>query len=189
MNEMQATRPTESGAPWLPLGALGEWARAATALRLRNRGWYPYLFLVCFIAPVVAWFRFATGQPQELFISTIGGICGFFYFLYRQHLDETKLFKELFVSFNGRHDELKDDLNAVLYDPSEGVLSSDQREKVFNYFNLCAEEYFFYKAGYIDHDVWKSWCRGMNLFFSHPRIQGLWAEERKESYYGFQPPQ
>jgi hypothetical protein len=143
MNEMQATRPTDSSVPWRHLGALGEWAHAASALRLRNRGWYPYLFLICFIVPVVAWFRFAAGQPRELLISTIGGICGFFYFLYPQHLDETKLFKELFVSFNGRYDELKDDLNAVLFDLSEGVLSSDQRETDFNYFNLCAEEYFF----------------------------------------------
>ncbi|HEY4950126.1 MAG TPA: hypothetical protein VIH88_07315 [Candidatus Acidoferrales bacterium] len=119
----------------------------------------------------------------------IAAIGGFLYFLYQQHLNETKLFKELFIEFNRRYDVLKYDLNTILFDLSAGELSSDQREKVFNYFNLCAEEYFFYKAGYIDHDVWRSWCRGMNEFFKSPRIRTLWEQERKESYYGFRPPQ
>jgi len=39
------------------------------------------------------------------------------------------------------------------------------RELLFSYFNLCAEEYFFHKAGYVDQDVWKSWYRGMSVFF------------------------
>jgi len=44
MNQMQATSPTDSSAPWLPLAALGEWAHAATALRLRNRDGIPIYF-------------------------------------------------------------------------------------------------------------------------------------------------
>lgn len=188
MNEMQAASPSDSRAPWLSLGALLGWTKGSTALRLRNRGWYPFIFLICFIVPVVAWFRFAATRSPELLISVLGGVSGFFYFLYRRHLDETKLFNELFPTFNRRYDDLKDNLNGILFDPSEGVLSPVQREKVFNYFNLCAEEYFFYKAGYIDRDVWKSWYRGMELFFRHPRIQWLWDQESKESYYGFQPP-
>jgi hypothetical protein len=188
MNDVRATRATEFSVGRPPRAALNEWTQSLMALRLHNRSWYPLAFLICFVSPVVAWFKFTAGQPPTLLISAIGGIIGVFYFLYHQHLDETKLFKELFTDFNSRYDALKIDLNAILFDPSEDVLSSFQREKVFNYFNLCAEEYFFYKAGYIDHDVWKSWCRGMHLFFSHPRIQGLWEQERKESYYGFQPP-
>ena len=64
------------------------------------------------------------------------------------------------------------------------------REYLFSYFNLCAEEYFFYKAGYFDRRVWKSWYRGMKVFFKHPRIQALWEQDCKaDSYYGFRPPQ
>ena len=184
-NEIQATRPRESIAPWLTRGALRDGAHSLTALSLRNRAWYPFILFTFFTAAVVTWFRFPPIRRPELLIPTVGR---FLYFLYQQHLNETKLFKELFVDFNHRYDELNDDLNAILFDPSEGVLRPDQREKVFNYSNLPAEEYFFYKAGYIDHDVWRSWSQGMNLFFGHPRIQGLWEQERKESYYGFQPP-
>src|SRR5215472_6879685 len=159
------------------------------ALTLRNRKWYPLVFLIGSSAAIVAWLRFAAGHPPELLLSAIGGIAGFTYFKYRQHLDEARLFKELFAEFNGRYDALSDDLNGILFGASAGTLTADEREQLFSYFNLCAEEYFFYKAGYIDRDVWESWCRGMKVFFNHPRIQALWEQDCKaDSYYGFNPP-
>jgi hypothetical protein len=160
------------------------------ALTLHNRKWYPLIFLIGSAAVIAAWLRFAAGHRPELLVSAIGGFAGFTYFKYRQHLDETKLFKELFAEFNARYDALNDDLNAILFGPPDGLLSADEREHLFSYFNLCAEEYFFYKAGYIDRRVWESWYRGMKVFFKHPRIQGLWEQDCKaDSYYDFRPPQ
>jgi len=156
------------------------------ALKLHNKRWYPLIFLTGSIA---GWFYFTVGRRPELFISAIGAVAGFTYFLYRQHLDETKLFKELFVEFNLRYDDLNNHLNAILLGPTEGLLTADEREHLFSYFNLCAEEYFFYTAGYVDHRVWDSWYRGMRVFFAHPRIRGLWEQDCKsDSYYGFMPP-
>ena len=160
------------------------------ALTLHNRRWYPLIFLTGCTTVVATWLRFAAGHRPELLASAIGGVAGFTYFLYRQHLDETKLFKELFAEFNHRYDALNDPLNAILFGSREGELSADERARLFSYFNLCAEEYFFYKAGYIDRRVWQSWCRGMEVFFKHPRIQALWEQDRTaNSYYGFRPPQ
>jgi hypothetical protein len=120
--------------------------------------------------------------------SAIGGVTGFSYFLYRQHLDEAKLFKELLAEFNARYDALNNDLNTILFGPPEGSLSADEKEHRFSYFNLCAEGYLLYKAGYIDRRVWESWNRGMKVFFKHPRIQALWEQDRKaDSDYGFRP--
>jgi hypothetical protein len=100
------------------------------------------------------------------------------------------LFKELFADFNARYDAQNDAINAILSGPTEGVLSADKEDHLFSYFNLCVEEYLFYKAGYIDRRVWESWYRGMKVFFNHPRIQKLWAQDCKaDSYYGFRPPQ
>jgi hypothetical protein len=131
---------------------------------------------------------FCHGTRPELLLSGIGAIAGFIYFLYRQHLDETKLFKDLFVEFNARYDKLNDDLNAILFGPAEGDFTDAEQKVLFSYFNLCAEEYFFYKSGYIDGHVWKSWRRGMHVFFTHPRIRGLWNHDCKaDSYYGFRP--
>lgn len=158
------------------------------ALTLRNRKWYPFFFLIG-ISAIGAWFYFGAAHRPELLISAVGGIAGFAYFLYRQHLDETKLFKELFTEFNAKYDAMNYALNAILFGQSEGLLSPAEREHLFKYFNLCAEEYFFYTAGYIDKHVWQSWYRGMGVFFKHPRIKALWEQDSKsESYYGFQPP-
>jgi hypothetical protein len=158
------------------------------ALKLHNKRWYPFAFLLGSVAVLVVWHLVATWHRPELLLSSIGAVAGFTYFLYRQHLDETKLFKELFVEFNHRYDELNDRLNSILMGPHEGALSDSERELLFSYFNLCAEEYFFYEAGYIDHHVWKSWHRGMLVFFAHPRIRSLWDRDCKaDSYYGFSP--
>ncbi len=92
------------------------------------------------------------------------------------------------TQFNGRYDKLNDELNKILTGRGEGELSEKEREFIFSYFNLCAEEYFFYKAGYIDEYVWQSWRRGMDVFFHHPRIRNLWDIDCKaDSYYGFRP--
>ncbi len=76
------------------------------ALTLHNRRWYPLIFLTGCTTVVATWLRFAAGHRPELLASAIGGVAGFTYFLYRQHLDETKLFKELFAEFNHRYDAL-----------------------------------------------------------------------------------
>jgi hypothetical protein len=158
------------------------------ALKLHNKRRYPFIFLFGSAAILASWFYFATGHPPELLLSGLGALAGFFYFVYRQHLDETRLFKDLFVEFNSRYDKLNDELNSILAGPREGELAEKERDRVFGYFNLCAEEYFFYKAGYIDEFVWQSWCRGMNVFFGHPRIRNLWDTDCKaDSYYGFRP--
>jgi hypothetical protein len=141
-------------------------------LTLHNRRYYPFIFLILFATAIAAWLRFAPGHRPELLVSIVGGVVGFTYFIYRQHLDEAKLFKELFAGFNDRYDALNDHLNAILFGPHDGLLSADERERLFSYFNLCAEEYLFYKAGYIDHEVWEFWRRGMKVFFRHPRNSG-----------------
>jgi hypothetical protein len=158
-------------------------------LRLYNRSFYPFVFLIGSALAAVVWLRFSTTHRVELLWSVIGGVAGFTYFIYRQHLDETQLFSQLFKEFNLRYDILNDGLNTVLFGAPDGSLSSEEQEILFSYFNLCAEEYFFYKAGYIDRRVWESWSRGMGVFFKHPRVQELWKRDcRAGSYYGFQPP-
>jgi hypothetical protein len=159
------------------------------ALRLHNKRWFPLIFLAALAAATAAWFYFTAGHRPEFLVSAIGAAAGLTYFLYRQRLDETKFFKELFVLFNERYDQLNDGLNDILFGTGEGKFEPAQRELMFSYFNLCAEEYLFYRAGYIDRHVWNSWYSGMKVFFDHPRIRALWDEDCKaNSYYGFQPP-
>lgn len=159
-------------------------------LKLHNRRLYPLVILIGSAIVIAAWLYIPPFHQPELLISAVGGVAAFTYFIYRQHLDEARFFKELFADFNARYDALNDGLNTILFGPREGSLSANEKEHLFSYFNLCAEEYFFYKAGYIDNRVWESWCGGMKVFFNHPRIQSLWEQDSKaDSYYGFRPPQ
>src|SRR5258706_1458762 len=97
------------------------------ALRLHNRTWYPLVFLIGSATSIAAWLSFPAVRRPELLVSAIGGVAGFTYFLYRQHLDDAKLFKELFAEFNARYDALHDDLNTILFGPPQGLLSAALR--------------------------------------------------------------
>ena len=158
-------------------------------MKLQNKRLYPYMFLFgCVIAGTV-WHFYVPNHRPEVLISLVGTVGGFTYFFYSQHLNETKLLKELIVEFNQRYASLNANLNKILFGPQEGLLSEKDRDHVFSYFNLCAEEYFFYTTGYIDNKIWQAWYSGMKVFFKHPRIRALWNEDsRTSSYYGFEPP-
>ena len=155
------------------------------ALNLHNRSWYPFILPVGSAVVIACRIYFPSALGSDLLLSGIGTVTGFTYFIYRQHLDETKLFKELFVEFNARYDKLNNGLNTICYGSQTGDLSDKEQKLLFKYFNLCSEEYLFYKTGYIDKKVWNSWCKGMDIFFKHPRINPLWKRECKDSYYGF----
>ena len=105
-------------------------------LRLHNKRWYPFIFLLGSAAILAVWFNFAKGHPPELLLSALAAVAGFFYFMYRQHLDETKLFKELFVEFNARYDRLNDGLNRILVGPRGGNLRGRPSVIKVSYFSV-----------------------------------------------------
>src|SRR5579863_8362248 len=118
-------------------------------LALHNRKWYPLVLLFGFALVGVFWFFFKDWLrlKPELLLTVVGGIAGLTYFLYRQHIDETKLFKELFTEFNRRYDDLNDDVNAIYSAETTLPLSATEKDRLVTYFNLCAEEHFFYESG------------------------------------------
>ena len=101
----------------------------------------------------------------------------------KQRLDELKLFRELFTYFNDVYDELNDHLERIATDGQIDV--SENRQRVVDYFNLCAEEFWWYREGYIPDSVWGFWCRGMMYYFDRAEFQKLWNDEKRiNSYYG-----
>jgi len=132
---------------------------------------------------------FASGWNGEVKFTIVGVPFAFVVLVQKQKLEETHLFKELFNEFNARYDSMNEDLNRIRTDnDSIGTLPAD-RDVLYNYFNLCAEEYFFYSQGYIPEDVWRSWREGMTTFFASPRIWKVWGTDPGGgSYYGFVPP-
>ena len=96
------------------------------------------------------------------------------------------MLKQLFKDFNERYDKLNDTLMHIekfcpTYDEfKQSTINSQLREKIIDYFNLCAEEYFWYShKKRIDEVVWKSWNAGMNYWYKVDTIKKLWGDEIK----------
>ena len=154
---------------------------------LGQRRSYPIIFLVMTVLLVATIYVIA---PQEashsLYVSAIGGVMGFLYFLYNQHLQETRLFTDLFREFNERFNRLNADLNRIYSLNMQSLVEHPDQQILYDYFNLCAEEYLYYKNGFIDPEVWDAWTKGMSYFAKAKHIEGLWREDLKnDSYYGF----
>jgi hypothetical protein len=112
----------------------------------------------------------------------IAAILGLYYFAQRQRLAETALFKDLFSHFNDRYDKLND---ALMRLSASDDWSDQDKCKVVDYLNLCAEEYLFFKRGYIVPEVWQAWCRGMQQYLEVPQIAQICVKElATRSYYG-----
>lgn len=118
--------------------------------------------------------------------AAIAGTLGFCYFVQQQRLAETELFRELFTAFNARYDGMNGGLARIAKDALPlANLATEDRDLIVDYFNLCAEEYLFYREGYIHREVWRSWCRGMSWYLKRHPFKDVWNEEVKtESFYG-----
>ena len=92
----------------------------------------------------------------------------------------------MFREFNQRYDGLNSRLNALLERDGSLLLTPEDKHLLYDYFNLCAEEYLYFKSGYIDSEVWNAWMRGMRVFAKNEEVRRVWeAELANGSYYGF----
>lgn len=135
-------------------------------------------------------------DPQiisSIIIGVFGLVVTWFYSNRTAKLEGDKMMKELFTEFNIRYDGLNDSL-AILekeqWTLPELELAKNQkyRDDVIDFFNLCAEEYYWFKKGRIDSKVWKAWHSGMNYWVNNVEaIRELWYKELeangKTSYY------
>ncbi|MBL0049719.1 MAG: hypothetical protein IPP32_16675 [Bacteroidetes bacterium] len=69
-------------------------------------------------------------------------------------LEYDKFFKELFIGFNNRYNEINENLNSIT---NATQLNDNEKKTVIDYFNICAEEYMWNKRGRIPLGVYLSW--------------------------------
>lgn len=153
---------------------------------------YWLVALALFIGVTCYWAVFMetifTTETVIPLIAFVSAILSFVFFVQKQKLEETRLFKELFEALNKRYECIKVKLNELVTDESKtnDELTRDQKNLLFTYFNLCAEEYLYYKRYHIFEEIWVAWTNGMAAFFHDCRIKKIWEEEEKsKSYYGF----
>ena len=110
--------------------------------------------------------------------------------LRQYNIENDRMFKELFTSFNTKYDEKFNDVLNIIdnkFNSKKGYKLSPKKILILNdYLNLCAEEYLWYKKGRIDEDAWKSWEVGMKYYLNIPVIYEFISNQinQKDSYYG-----
>lgn len=133
--------------------------------------WYWIAWVIVFVLALCKCFEFAIALLSAIFLTQ------------KQKLEEIRLFSELFTEFTKRYDNLNGRIATI---KSQKPPDQDKIEQILDdYFNLCAEEYLFYKEGRILDSVWGNWCRGMEEHLKSDIIRNYWEKEQKEnSYYG-----
>ena len=110
-----------------------------------------------------------------------------------REIADDRMMKELFSEFNHRYNKLNDSLASLekknwTLPELEMEDNKKYKDDVIDFFNLCAEEYYWFTKGRIDPKVWKAWYSGMNYWVNQVKvIQELWLKEikanGKTSYY------
>ena len=122
---------------------------------------------------------------NEIFLGGIVTIITIFISIINYYHSSDQFFKELFTEFNQRYDKMNNFLFSI---QDTDTLDMQQRDRVIDYLNLCAEEYMWVKKGRIPLHIWRSWRNGIQIHLNKRPIRTIFDEERalwKSSYYGF----
>ncbi len=132
---------------------------------------------------------------NEIFITVIVTIISLTFTINYNRYVKKKIFHEVFTYFNKRYDQLNENLNRlkegrVLIFKQNNDLEFQKKLFIYDYLNLCAEEYFWFREGMINVNVWDNWFSGIQYFLQNDDIISVIKSERGEpysqkSYYGF----
>jgi hypothetical protein len=142
-----------------------------------------YWLLIFFLVAIAIVVLLGREESIATFATIIGTLLSFAYFLQKQKLEETRLFREIFKECNARYELMNEELELIAQkDPK--TLNPAEHGKVIDYLNLCGEEYLYFKLGYIEPTVWYAWQNGMRSIVSAPSIRKIWNQEKATgSYY------
>jgi hypothetical protein len=159
---------------------------AASPIRHRRNVW-PWCVGASILIGVVYVIVPASYRSGSVLLSAVGSLWALAFYLHGRHAEDAKFVKELLTDFNERYDHLCNDLQRALW--RDESFHEDVKLKFIKYFNLCAEEWLFWRAGYIYDPVWNAWENGMKQYARDARVVALWQEElATDSYYGFKLP-
>lgn len=164
---------------------------STNSLKHRRHIWPWVLFGSIFVTAsyiaIQAYFPLNLGS--EILVAVLSGIFGTAFFFHKVHAEDARFVKDLLTDFNRRYDKLNDELILLLNMPNDKPLSPHEELVIVDYFNLCAEEWLFYQAGYIWDPVWNSWHNGMLQYAKLDCFKRIWDKEKStNSYYGFKFP-
>ena len=127
---------------------------------------------------------------NQLFIGVIGSIATLYFGIIKYQIENDKFRLELFKSFNDRYNgDMNDVFNSL--ENSSNILDPKINKElvIIDYFNLCAEEYYWYKNNRIPQNVWNAWKIGIQENLKKEGVQEIYNSEIKKfkgSYYGIE---
>lgn len=142
------------------------------------------------ILMIVILLPICTPIDNDVFFGIIAAVLTFYFGCLKVRLEDQRIFKELFQEFNNKYDsKMNDLLNELKVNPDRKIEDKD-REIIIDYFNLCAEEYLWYKENRILKSVWDAWENGMIANLKISSIKKIFDSEsdnthEKKSYYGW----
>ncbi|MCT2561859.1 hypothetical protein [Chryseobacterium herbae] len=145
------------------------------------------LFVLLFAAAIT--FYSTNLINANAFLGSLVSIGTIYYGSLKLRIENDLFFKDLFRSFNERYDaDLNDLINELRIEPTR-ILSPTEKNKIIDYFNLCAEEFLWKKKNRIPKDVWEAWRAGIHQNLEIHQIRELYAQETdshkgRVSYYG-----
>lgn len=117
---------------------------------------------------------------------------GTIYFsLMKYRIENDRVFKDLFDSFNKRYTSEFNNLFMEVRDGNKQELNTKDKNIIIDYFNLSAEEFLWYERGRIPNKVWRSWRSGILENLKLKQIREIYnlemeTEDGKKSYYGLE---
>ncbi len=118
-----------------------------------------------------------------LFIGLVALIVTWIYAAKSKRISEDEIFYNLYSNFNERYDKINDDLQILQAKKEkiktvETLKSSPYYKTVIDFFNICAEEYYWRGRGRIKDEVWDAWNFGMNYWYREILVIRLaWTSE------------
>ncbi|MEI7676835.1 MAG: hypothetical protein WCJ03_08655 [Bacteroidales bacterium] len=103
-------------------------------------------------------------------------------------IEDDRIFIDLFDKFNKKYSgDFNDLFNNLRI--NNIPLTDKQKLLVIDYFNICSEEYLWYKKGRIPKNVWLAWKSGIQENLAIKEVGDLFKSEvlssnSKISYYG-----
>lgn len=126
----------------------------------------------------------------EVFIGLLGVIASLYFGILKYKMENDKMFQELFTSFNERYnDDFNNLMNSLKKKPNKVLKKTGDKNLIIDYFNLCAEEFLWYRKNRIPKEVWDAWKAGIIENLEIKQVLEVYISETKskrgkKSYYG-----
>ena len=133
---------------------------------------------------------------QEIIVGlmgvTVAGVIAFCFERRKTYLEDQTFKRDLFFRYNEKYNLINDDLVElsrirleadvpdIIYSNKpklenwiqfiEDPENKESIKKIFDYLNLCAEEYYWHKKGFVTDDIWNCWKSGMLGWFKKNKL-------------------